>query len=84
MVVLHPFADDSASISIGALTVENGRDCVTVYGNLDLTRDKKGLAHARALLALTHDVVKALEAARDLPDAVPPPEKPATVKNPFG
>lgn len=84
MVALHPYADDSASTSIGELTVENGRDCVALYGSLDLTRDKKGLAYARALLALTQGVVQALEAAaHDLPDAVPPPEKPGTVRNPF-
>jgi hypothetical protein len=83
MVALRPYADDSASASIGELTVENGRDCVTLYGSLDLTRDKVGLAHARALLQLAQDTVKVLEAAHDLPDAVPPPEKPGTVKNPF-
>lgn len=84
MVALHPFADDSASISIGELTVENGQDCVALYGNLNLTRDKKGLAHARALLTLAQDTVKVLEATHDLPDALPPPKKPGTVENPFG
>ena len=83
MVALRPYADDSASASIGELTVENGRDCVTLYGSLDLTRDKVGLARARALLQLAQDAVKALEGAHDLPDTVPPPEKPGTVKNPF-
>lgn len=83
MVALHPFADDAASAGIGELTIENGRDCVTLYGSLDLTRDKKGLAHARALLQLAQGVLQALEAAHDLPDALPPPEKPGTVKNPF-
>lgn len=84
MVALHPYADDAASTGIGGLTVENGRECVTLYGSLDLTRDKQGLAHARALLRLAQDTVAALEAVRDLPDALPPPEKPGTVKNPFG
>jgi hypothetical protein len=83
MVVLRPFADDTASTSIGEMTVENGRDCVALYGTLNLTRDKKGLALARALLALAQDTVKALEAAHDLPDALPPPKAPGTVKNPF-
>ena len=83
MVALHPFADDAASSSIGEMTVENGRDCVTLYGSLDITRDKKGLASARALLALAQAAVKALEADHALPDALPPPEKPGTVKNPF-
>jgi hypothetical protein len=84
MVALHPFADDAASTSIGELTVENGRDCVTLYGTLNLTRDQAGLARARALLALAQDAVKALEAAHGLPEALPPPKKPGTVENPFG
>ncbi len=83
MTFLRPYADDAASTSIGELTVENGRDCVTLYGSLDLTRDKQGLAHARALLRLAQDAVKALEAVRDLPDVLPPPSSPGTVKNPF-
>lgn len=83
MTALRPYADDAASASIGALTVENGRDCVALYGSLDLTRDKQGLAHARALLRLAQDAVTALEAMHDLPDALPPPSKPGTVKNPF-
>ena len=49
MVKLTPFADDAASVSIGKLTVENGTDRVSLYGLLDLTRDKHGLAQALAL-----------------------------------
>lgn len=79
-----PFADDAASLSIGDLTLENGRDSVAVYGNFDLTRDKTGLKLARKLRAVLDAVVRHLEGARDLPDAVPAPEKPISVKNPFG
>lgn len=81
---LRPFADDAASLGIGELTVENGTDKVSLYGSLDLTRDKQGLEHARALKALLDQVVQALEAEPHLPDLVPPPEKPTTVQNPFG
>ena len=49
MTKLTPFADDAASMSIGGLTIENGTDRVVIYGSLDLTRDKQGLAHALAL-----------------------------------
>ncbi len=83
MKALRPYANDAASTSIGELTVENGRDCLALYGNLDITRDKQGLARARALLRLAQDAVKALEAVRDLPDALPPSPSPGTVKNPF-
>lgn len=81
---LRPFADDSASIGIGKLTVENGRDQVSLYGSLDLTRDQAGLEQARTLKALLDQVVQALEAEKDLPAKLPPPGKPGTVDNPFG
>ena len=56
MTKLTPFADDAASVSIGSLTVENGTDRVAIYGSLDLTHDKQGLAHALALaLVLTQE-----------------------------
>ena len=60
-------------MGIGGLTVENRTDRVSVYGGLDLTRDKRGLAHARELEALLDRVVRALEAEKDLPDRVAPP-----------
>lgn len=84
MTKLTPFADDTASISVGKLTVENGTDRVAFYGTLDITRDKQGLAYARALKALLDQAVQVLEADKALPDAVPGPAAPKTVANPFG
>ena len=84
MPTLHPFADDAASLAIEGLTLENGRDRIALYGNLDLTRDKAGLAHARALKAVLDEVVQVLEGDRKLPDAVTAPKAATTVKNPFG
>ena len=83
MAKMVPFADDAASVSIGTLTVENGRDKVALYGSLDLTRDKQGLAHARALQALLTEVVQQLDAMHGLPDAAPAPAAPKSVPNPF-
>jgi hypothetical protein len=80
---MKPFANESESIGIGELTVENRTDRVSLYGSLDLTRAKTGLEHARALRALLDTVVGALEAEKALPDTVAPPEPPETVKNPF-
>jgi len=84
MTKLKPFADDAASISIGELTIENGTDRIALYGSLDLTRDKQGLAHARALTAFLDQAIQLLEADKALPDVVPPPVATGTVKNPFG
>ncbi len=84
MTKLTPFADDSASVSIAELTIENGADRIALYGSLDLTRDKQGLAHAHALKAVLDQVVQRLEADKDLPDAVPPDAAAKKVDNPFG
>ncbi len=45
----QPFSDDSASLSIGEFTIENGTDKVALYGSLNVTRDKIGLKQAKAL-----------------------------------
>lgn len=81
---MKPYADDAASMTIGDLTLENGRDCVAVGGSLDLTRDKAGLAHARALKAALDAIVHTLESDAALPDKVAPPKATTEVKNPFG
>ena len=83
MSSMTPFADDAASLSIGKLTIENGTDRLALYGSLDITRDKSGLAQARALLAVVQQAVRVLEADPNLPTAVAPPAKPRTVANPF-
>lgn len=83
MTKLKPFADDAASTSVGGLTIENGTDRIALYGSLDLTRDKQGLAHARILATLLDQAIQLLEADTSLPDAVPPPVAAGTVKNPF-
>ena len=83
MTTLIPFADDAASVSIGKLTIENGTDRLALYGSLDITRDRRGLAQARALQAVLDQAVRRLEAEKDLP-AVLAPAPVKTVENPFG
>ncbi len=76
-----PYANEADVLHIGSLTIENRVDRVSLHGDVDLTRDKAGLAHAKALQALLADVVKQLESA-SLPDSLPPPAV-GTVPNPF-
>jgi hypothetical protein len=83
MESLKPFADDAAAISIGELKIENGRDRVAIYGTLDLTRDRTGLALACDLKALLDQVIRTLASDPKLPERIAPPEKPAVVRNPF-
>lgn len=80
---LTPFANESDALSIGGLNLENRLDRVSVYGNIDLTRDQAGLKNARMLHAVLGDVVAALEADKDLPVSVPEPEAPTAARDPF-
>ena len=83
MEQFRPYADESDVLTVGGLTIENHVDRVTLMGDVELTKDKKGLALARELKALLDATVAALEADKALPEAVKvePPQK---VKNPFG
>jgi hypothetical protein len=76
-----PYADESAVLHVGNLTIENRLDRVTLSGDVDLTADQAGLADARRLQQVLARVVAALE-ARALPDALPAPAL-KTVPNPF-
>ncbi|HEV7440535.1 MAG TPA: hypothetical protein VGN94_13070 [Methylobacterium sp.] len=79
----EPYADETAVQTIGALSFENGTDRIALHGSLDITRDRAGLAQARALRSAIDAIVKVL-AADDLPDAVAEEsEATRTVKNPF-
>ena len=79
----QPFSDDSASLSVGEFTIENGTDKVALYGSLEVTRDKSGLKQAKILKAAVDAIVKTLEQDKALPDESDPAEAPQQVKNPF-
>lgn len=85
MKFMNPYENEEQSIQIGELTIENRLDRVSLYGSIDLTRDKEGLSMARKIKVIVDRVVFALEASEDagkLPDRVET-EKPDMVKNPF-
>ena len=76
-----PYANEADVLNIGKLMVENRVDRVTLSGDVDLTMDQAGLAHARALHQLLGDVLAKLERA-ELPAKLAPPAV-STVANPF-
>jgi hypothetical protein len=80
---IKPFANESESLEISGLTIENRTDRVQMYGQIHLTRDKGGLADAKALKTIIDAVIKALESEKDLPEQVTLTNKPRAAKNPF-
>lgn len=77
-----PYQNEEQSLAIDELTVENRLDRISVYGAVELTRDKAGLQHAKALKEVIDAVVATLEQDKNLPEhvEVKPTDK---VKNPF-
>ena len=82
METIDPFANESESLQIDDLTIENRTDKVSIYGSIDITRDKRGLELAKAMKLLFDSILKRLSQG-DLPESIPPPQNIDEVKNPF-
>jgi len=80
--VLHPFENETQSIQIDELTIENRLDRIELYGALVITRDQIGLQRALEIQTLINATVQSLQAQTDLPHAlvIKPSE---TIDNPF-
>ncbi len=75
------FQDDTASIDIGDLTIENNDERVAIFGSLNIGRDQQGLNQAKQLQAIINDMVAYLQ-QQDLPEQIET-FTPKNVKNPF-
>jgi hypothetical protein len=82
MPVLVPFENETQSIQIDELTIENRLDRIELYGALVITRDQIGLQRALEIQTLINATVQSLQAQTDLPQAlvIKPSE---TIDNPF-
>ncbi|MCO8043436.1 hypothetical protein OC498_12615 [Acinetobacter bohemicus] len=76
------YKDGNESHAIHDLTVENDLDCVSLYGNLQITKDQAGLKAAKVLQALLDDIVQELENTPDLPEKIEHDEA-HEIENPF-
>ena len=78
---IKPFKNESDCLQIGGITIENRVDRVSIFGGIDITRDKEGLAIARELKSILDLTIDALE-GEELPDKIKI-KAAKTVKNPF-
>jgi len=76
-----PYANEADVLQVDNLTIENRLDRITISGDVDLTADQQGLAHARRLHEVLSAVVARLE-GQALPERLPPPDV-QNVANPF-
>lgn len=58
--MISPFANDSESMQVGELVIENQQDKVILYGDIDIYRTAKGLEQAQQLHELFGKIVQAL------------------------
>lgn len=66
---ITPFRNESECLHIGDLTIENRLDRVSLFGSLDITRDREGLESARQLKRILDLTLAELEGA-ELPDRI--------------
>jgi len=78
---IKPFKNESDSLQIGDLTIENRFDRVSIFGSLDITLDQEGLQAARELKAVLDLMLAGMENAK-LPERIVVAET-ETVKSPF-
>ena len=70
MSSLHPFENETQSINIDELTIENRLDRIELYGALVITRDQVGLQRALEIQTLINATVQSLQAQTDLPQVI--------------
>lgn len=76
-----PYQNEADSIQIADLTIENSLDRISIYGSIELWKDKSGLKAAQQLKVIIDQTISELE-KYDLPDKVEL-SKSETVANPF-
>ena len=76
-----PYQNEADSLQIADLTIENRLDRISIYGSIDIWKDKGGLKAAQQLKTIIDQTIIELEKC-DLPDKVEI-AKSETVANPF-
>lgn len=81
VTLFTPFSDEAATLQVGGLNIENRTDRVSLFGSLDITRDKIGLALAQELKGRIDQLVEVLK-SEHLPEKLEV-LAPTEVANPF-
>ncbi|SEL52474.1 hypothetical protein [Acinetobacter sp. DSM 11652] len=80
--MFKPFKNGTESHSIHDLTLENDLDRVSIYGNLQITKDQAGLAAAKALKQYLDAMVIYLEDQKNLAEKIETTAE-NEIENPF-
>ncbi len=66
---IQPFQNEEEVVTISELTIENRLDRVSIYGSIDITRDKQGLEYVLDLKRQIDAIAEYLK-NEELPDRV--------------
>jgi hypothetical protein len=80
--IFNPYHNETTSLIIGDLTIENRLDRISLYGSLDITKDRIGLTDALQLKDIIDSIVETLQKENNLPKRIVI-EKADSVVNPF-
>lgn len=64
------YENETDAFQIDTLTVENRLDRISIYGSLDLTKDRHGLESALKLKRIIDASIDALKQDKNLPDQI--------------
>lgn len=78
---IQPFQNEEESVTILELTIENRLDRVSIYGSVDITKDKQGLEYILDIKRQIDAIAEHLK-NEELPDRVETVEA-KEVDNPF-
>ena len=66
---ISPFSNEADALGIGGLSIENRLDRISIYGSIDITRDREGLVHAERLKSLFEAIVATMH-DEHLPESI--------------
>jgi hypothetical protein len=78
---IQAFQNETESLTISELTIENRLDRVSIYGSVDITRDKQGLEYVLDIKRQIDAIAEYLE-KEELPDRIEV-ARVKEVENPF-
>ena len=76
------YENETDFFSIKDMNIENRLDRVSIYGSLDITKDKEGLENALKLKRFIDASIDALKREKYLPERIEPLQE-ETVESPF-
>lgn len=82
IICISPFEDETEVITIDGLTIENRLDTMSIYGTLDIPKDKEGLERILDLKRQV-DTIAAYLKREDLPEKISLENSGKEVDNPF-